>query len=100
MKKSLCLMSLVLLASCGSLRIIPKNCKTTAVWGTSAVNSKESVIDIKAKETFYVFSDLDLKLGDLLEENGIRCEEVKSVRVVVSTSWFFMRDVSLKVVKK
>lgn len=93
---------------CGTLRVNPKSCKTNAVWGTSPNSSRETtredlederIIDLKAKEEFYVFYDRDLRLRDLLEAHGIKCEEVKKIRVVIKTSWFFVREVSLKVVK-
>lgn len=107
MKKAI-VMSLVLLTGCGSLRINPKSCKTNAVWdfnplsireiSREAIKEKEAVI-LKAREKFYVFYDRDLRLRDLLEEHAIKCEEVKKLRVEISTSWFFIREVSLKVVK-
>lgn len=110
MKKLGVWMVLVLSATgCGALRINPKSCKTDAVWGTSpnAVRGitreeqeEERVIDIKAKEQFFVFYDRDIRLRDLLEEHGIKCEEVKRLRLVMNTSWFFWREVSLKVVKQ
>lgn len=102
-------MSLVLFATgCGTFRVNPKSCKTNAVWGASPTSSREitreeleeeKIIDLKTKEEFYVFYNRDLRLRDLLEEHGIKCEEVKKLRVVIKTSWFFMREVSLKVVK-
>ena len=100
MKMLILISTMFLVSSCGALRISPKSCRTEAVWGSSELAAKENPIEIKAKETYYAFTDVDLKLRDLLAENGIKCEEVKSVRVVISTSWLFMRDVSLKVVKK
>ena len=109
MKKLVVITGIVLLAaSCGTLRVNPKSCKTNAVWGASPTSSRETtreeledekVIDLKTKEEFYVFYDRDLRLRDLLEEHGIKCEEVKKIRIVIRTSWFFMREVSLKVVK-
>lgn len=109
MKKLIVVTGFLLLASgCGTLRVNPKSCKTNAVWGSSPISSRETtreelenekVIDLKTKEEFYVFYDRDLRLRDLLEEHGIKCEEVKKIRIVIKTSWFFMREVSLKVVK-
>ena len=109
MKQSLFMMALVLFSTgCGALRINPKSCRTDAVWGSSPNSSRgithevmeeERVIDIKAKEQFFVFYDRDIRLRDLLNEHGIKCEEVKKLRLVMSTSWFFWREVSLKVVK-
>ena len=104
------MMALVLFSTgCGALRVNPKSCKTDAVWGlsanavrgiTRAELEEEKVIDIKAKEQFLVFYDRDIRLRDLLFEQGIKCEEVKKLRVVINTSWFFWREISLKVVKK
>lgn len=99
---------LTLTTGCASLRINPKNCKTNALWGSSPQTAwgakkdeleQEKVLDLKMKETFLVFYNRDLRLRDLLEEHGIKCEEVKKVRVKISTTLFFMREVSLKVVK-
>ena len=110
MKRSLFMMALVLFSTgCGALRVNPKGCKTDAVWGlsndavrgiTRAELEEEAVIDIKAKEQFLVFYDRDIRISDLLLEQAIKCEEVKKLRVVINTSWFFWREVSLKVVKK
>ncbi|AUN98107.1 hypothetical protein DOM21_10740 [Bacteriovorax stolpii] len=108
MKKVMLVMALVMLSGCGSLRINPKSCKTNALWGTNPLSSREitreeieeeKVIDIKAREQFYVFYDRDLRLRDLLEEHGIKCEEVKKIRVEMTTKWFFVREIALKVVK-
>jgi hypothetical protein len=110
MKKSLTLMVLVLLATgCGALRVSPKGCRTDAVWGanplatreiTKAEVEEEKVLDVKAKEHFLVFTDREVRLRTLLEEHGIKCDEVKKLRIVMSTSWFVLREISLKVVKK
>lgn len=110
MNKSLSMIVLVLLATgCGALRISPKGCRTDAVWGASPLATREitkaevdeeNVLDIKAKEQFFVFSNREVKLRELLNEHGIKCEEVKKLRVVMKTSWFVFREVSLKVVKK
>lgn len=110
MKKSLFMMALVLFSTgCGALKINPKSCRTDAIWGASpnAVRGitreeqeDERVIDLKAKEEFFVFYDQDVRLRDLLAEHGMKCEEVKKLRLTIKTSWFFWREVSLKVVKK
>lgn len=108
MKKVILVMSLAVLSGCGSLRINPKSCKTNGLWGTNPLSTREitreeieeeKVIDIKSREQFYVFYDRDLRLRDLLEEHGIKCEEVKKIRVELTTKWFFVREVALKVVK-
>ena len=109
MKQSFFIMALVLFSTgCGVLKVNPKSCKTDAIWGASLKSPKsytfgkveiEEVIEIKAQEQFLVFFDQDLSLSDLLNEHGIQCSEVKKLRMVMSTSWFFWREVSLKVVK-
>ena len=108
MKTLVMLIVLVSASSCGTLRINPRSCKTYAVWGNSPDFNwgvsrdeleNEKVIDLKMKETFIVFYNRDLKLRELLEDHGIKCEDVKKVRVKIKTSLFFMREISLKVVK-
>jgi len=110
MKKSCSLIVLVLLATgCGALRVTPKGCKTDAVWGanplatreiTKAEVAEEETLDIRAKERFFVFVDKEVTIQSLLEEHGINCSEVKKLRVVMSSSWLFFREISLKVVRK
>lgn len=96
------------LTGCGSLKINPRACKTKAVWGSSPYSTRgltrdeimdEQVMDLKARETFLVFYDRDLRLVDLLKEHEIKCEDVKRIRVEIKTTWFFIREVVLKVVK-
>ncbi len=100
MKKLVIILGTVLMISgCGSLKVNPKSCKSSAVWGSGTEQVDEKVIDLKAKERFYVFYDRDLRIRDLLEEHGIKCEEIKSLRIEISTTMFFLRKVSLKVVK-
>ena len=109
MKQSFFIMALVLFSTgCRALKVNPKSCKTDAIWGASFNSPRshtfgkieiEEVIEIKAQEQYLVFFDRDLLLRDLLSEHGIQCSEVKKLRLVMSTSWFFCREVSLKVVK-
>ena len=109
MKQSLFMMALVLFSTgCGVLKVNPKSCKTDAIWDASINSSRsytlgnvelEEVIEIKAKEQFLVFYDTELELKELLLEHDIECSDVKRLRLIMSTSWFFWREVSLKVVK-
>ncbi len=98
----------IALSGCGSLRINPKACQTDGIWGTNpkatrAITKNEIIeeegLDLKASENFLVFYNRDLRLKDLLEEHNIKCQEVKKLRVAITTKWFFIREVSLKVVK-
>jgi hypothetical protein len=106
--KKIVLCVLFLLSGCGSLKVTPKNCKTNAEWSAGPATKREmtheeqqdeKVIDLRAKDEFYVFSDREIRLRDILEEHGIKCEEVKKLRVEIKTSWFIKREVLLKVVK-
>ncbi|MBC7714740.1 MAG: hypothetical protein H7177_15445 [Rhizobacter sp.] len=109
MKKLVMIACLLMFVSgCGSLKITPRSCNTKAVWGSNPASSRtstreemddEKILDIKAKDEFYVFSDREIRIRDILESHGIKCEEVKKLRVEIKTSWFFKREVSLKVVK-
>ena len=111
MKQSLFIMALVLFSTgCGVLKVNSKGCKTDAVWGASPNSSRglsrekmkaeeDVFLDIKGREQFSVFFDREVWLSGLLEEHNINCSEVKKLRMVINTSWFFWREISLKVVK-
>lgn len=109
MKITLMVFTVMLATGCGALRINPKSCKTEGVWGANPNSTREitreevldeKVLDIKSKEEYFVFYDRDIRLRDILAAEGIKCEEVKKLRVVVTTSWFFKREVRVLVVKK
>lgn len=110
MKKSCSLIVLVLLATgCGALRVTPKGCKTDAVWGANPLSTREitkaeveeeQILDIRARERYFVFGDKEVSIASLLKEHGIQCSEVKKLRVVMSSSWLVLREISLKVVRK
>jgi len=110
MKKLPIIAALVLLfTGCGNLRVTPKGCKTDAVWGASPTSTREITreelneekgIEIKSKDDLYVFDDHEINLRELIEEAGMKCENIKNLRVVIETSWFFKRTVTLIVVKK
>ena len=109
MKRIVLIVFILLFASsCGTLKITPRSCKTKAVWGSSPLSSRENtrremddekIIDLKAKDDFYVFYDREIKIADILMDHGIHCKDVKKLRVEITTSWFFKREVSLKVIK-
>lgn len=94
-------------AGCAALRINPKGCKTNALWGSNPLSSREitreevedSRKEITGKKKLTVVTDTDIRLRDLLEENGIKCSEVKKIRVQISTRWIFFREIDLKVIK-
>lgn len=94
-------------AGCGALRINPKGCKTDALWGSNPLSSREitkeemedAQREVTGKKELTVITDTDIRLRDLLEENGIKCGEVKKLRVRISTKWIFFREIELKVIK-
>lgn len=107
-KYSSLLCILFLVTSCGSLTITPKGCKTNAVWGANPLSSREITreelleereLEKRFNESFTVFYDKSVRLKDLLEKNGIKCEDLKKIRVQISTSYFLKRDVQLIVIQ-
>lgn len=110
MKRSFTIFVMALLfSSCGVLKITPRSCSTEAAWGASPESTREITkteiieaeksVDVKMKEKIFVFHDHEIKLRDLLDQEGIKCKEVKKLRVLVFTRFFFWREVTLKVVK-
>jgi hypothetical protein len=104
------MMGIILIATsgCGALKVTSRYCKTDAVWGSNPQSIREAtreelddekVLDLKASDEYFVFYDLEVRIKDILEAHGIKCEEVKKLRMEIKTSWFFKREVFLKVVK-
>ncbi len=95
------------LASCGSIRINPKGCKTKGQWGNNPLTTREitdeelsdAKVEVVTKSELMVFSDEDIRLRDILEKAGIKCEEIKKLRLQIDTYIFFKRVIQIKVVK-
>lgn len=96
-----------LLASCGTLRVNPKGCRTKAVFAANPEASREVTNEeledekneITIRKKISVIDDTEIRIKDLLQEKGLKCEDVKKLRVRISTSWFFNREVEIKAVK-
>lgn len=111
MKKVCILVVLTFLTSCGSLRISPQNCKSSAFWSspeivaetdtdTDSVASNENEdTDIKKKEPLFIFFNTNLRLQELLTEYNTSCGEIKKLRLEIKTTFFFWREVNLIVEK-
>lgn len=93
--------------SCGSLRVTPKGCKSNATYSSNPDVLREVSYDklvereneVTLTKKLGVITDTEIRIKDLLKENGLRCEDVKKLRVRIKTTWFFNREVELKVVK-
>lgn len=96
-----------LFVSCGSLSVSPKGCKTKAVFAANPESSREVTNEeledkeneVTAKKNLIVIKDTEIRIKDLLREKGLGCEDVKKLRVKMSTRWFFNREVEIKAVK-
>lgn len=93
--------------SCGSLRVTPKGCKTNATYSSNPEVLREVSYDklvereneVTMTKKIGVITDTEVKIKDILKENGLRCEDIKKLRVRIKTTWFFSREVEIKVVK-
>ncbi len=116
-----CLLFLLLLSSCGALRISPRSCMTEAFWGSRGVKAhtidekpiyfidenseldqtevSEKMIELKTKEDFFVIADMTVRLKDLLADHQVNCEDVKKLSVKMESKFFFWREVTLKISK-
>lgn len=95
MKKLVLLGCVFLLSSCGSLRLTPQGCKSPGYWGKSE-EEKEQVF---TGEYFLLTLDKEIRLRDFLRDRGVACEEVKSLRVQFSSSFFIKRKISVIITK-
>lgn len=108
MKSGLTIILLLVFSGCASIRVVPKGCKTDAVFAPNPEASREVTYDeienmkqeITAAKSFTVFSDVDVRIKDLLAKAGVKCDEVKMLRVKISTTWFVFREVQIKALRK
>ncbi len=106
---------------CGAIKITPRSCTTESIWGTEAIkaltldekpiyftreddelgNDSNSdnvkMEELKTKETYFVIADMSVRLKDLLEEHNVNCEDVKKLNLKIETTFFFWREVTLKI---
>lgn len=108
MKKGSIVMALFFLTSCGSIRVVPKGCKTEATYGANPLSTREVTYQeleeqrrqSVVKKSFTVFKDTDVRIKDLLEEANMKCEDLKKLRVSIKTSWFVFREVEIKAIRR
>jgi len=97
MKCTLCILALLFLGSCGSLRVSPQGCRSQGLWGKAPENTTEhtSGSEQEFSEEYTVFLlDKEVRLRDFLKEKGIACEDVKSLRVRMESVLFVKRKLS------
>jgi hypothetical protein len=79
-------LGMFLLSSCGALRLSPQGCKSSGVWGPGETAER------KISAEYYVLTmDREIRLRDFLKEKGIDCQDVKKIRVEMSSVFFVKR---------
>lgn len=99
MKKYALLCSVFFLSSCGSLKLTPQGCKSPGYWGKSEEMNGERTEQVFSGEYYLLTLDKEIRLRDFLKEKGISCEEVKSLRVQISSSFFIKRKLTVFIAK-
>lgn len=88
---------ILLLSSCGTLKVSPQGCKTQiGVWGDDKFSP-----DITLRKNFRIwFNDNELKISQLLKENNYNCSQIEKMRVIIEQKFFVDRVVTLEIKKK
>ena len=82
--------SCLLLTSCGSLTLSPSGCPNKGLWGSEQKN------EVLITEDYYLWGDdTDIRLHDFLDQHGVKCEQIKSLRVKITTTFFVKRTVEV-----
>lgn len=98
MRRSLFLLSLLCLTSCGSLRLSPQGCRSPGFWGKAPEKSEELEQEFSEEYTVFLL-DKEVRLRDFLKEKGVACEDVKSLRVRMGSTFFVKRKLSILIRK-
>lgn len=89
----LLIFSAFLLSSCGSLTLSPQACRSSGQWGISESSGPQ---ERKISAVYYVMTmDKEIRLRDLLKDNGVACQNVKKMRVEMSSVFFVKRVLSV-----
>lgn len=89
----------MVVSSCGSLKLTPQGCKSPGYWGKKDEAAGHSGEQVFSREYYLLTLDKEIRLRDFLKENGVSCEEVRSLRVQLSSSFFIKRKLSVFIVK-
>lgn len=90
LKKIILFPLLIFLASCGSFTVTPRACRTTGFWGPKALNEQVITAD------YYLFTlDKEVMLRDILLEHNLQCDQIKSMRLKLTSSFLFKRTVEV-----
>ena len=99
MRVAILLGSLMMLASCGSLRLTPKGCHSDGTWGERTPLGKLDK-ETSFREVYYVWNlDQEVKLSDFLKKRKIQCNEIKKIRVQIKSVFFVKRELTVFVQK-
>jgi hypothetical protein len=88
------------LASCGTLRVTPQNCKTNnGLWGDSKRDYIQAS-EFKFSKTYMIYlTNVDIRLRDFLKEFNVKCTDVKKLRMDVKTTFFVKRTLDVYIEK-
>ena len=82
------------LASCGSLVLNPKGCKTEGIW--SSYRPVKDAKETKLEAEYFVFlEDKEIVIRDFLAAAKIKCDFVQEMRARISTELFVRRRLEL-----
>lgn len=97
--KMLGLIFVLLLTSCGALKLSPTGCRGDGVWGDKIEEGKKDT-ELKFTEEYYVWNvDYEVRLKDFLKKRNIDCSEIKKIRVNFKSVFFVKRELTVFVQK-
>lgn len=91
MKIIFLIISMVLIASCGSIVVSPHQCKSKGVWTSDEQYYEQSL----SEDYFLGVADVEVKIKDIFARNNIKCEQLKTIRVKIHTAFFIKRTIEI-----
>ncbi|MFA6238732.1 MAG: hypothetical protein WC635_15460 [Bacteriovorax sp.] len=99
LKKIFLILTFLTLASCGSLKLTPKGCRTGGQWG-DGTEKGNAVKELSFSEVYYVWNvDYEVRLKEFLNERKIDCAIVQKIRVEMKSIFFVKRELTVFVQK-
>jgi len=92
MKKYCLILVLILSTGCGSFTVSPHLCKSQGLWS----NEDKELNEFYVSEDYYLgWGNEEVRTKDIISKININCEQIKTLRIKIHSSFFIKRTVEI-----